>query len=53
MAANASNYLSKYWFDFDYVGINLYVFWDAEAMSEAIGEVSNVVAVKVNVMFTK
>ena len=43
-------YLSKYCFDFDYVDIKLYVFWDAEAMCEVIGEVrghANVVAVKV------
>ena len=49
-------YLSKICFDFDYVYIKLYVFWDAEAMCEVIGEVrghANVVAVKVKVMLTK
>ncbi len=43
-------YLSKYCFDCDDVDIKLYVFWDAEAMCEVIGEVrghANVVAVKV------
>ena len=49
-------YLSKYCFDFDDVDIKLYVFWDAEAMCEVIGDVrchANIVAVKVKVMLTK
>ena len=49
-------YLSKYCFDFDDVDIKLYVFCDAEALCEVIGEVrchANVVAVKVKVMLTK
>ena len=47
-------YLSKNCFDFDDVGIRVYVFWDAEAMCEVIGEIrghDNVEAVKV--MLTK
>ena len=42
-------YLSKYCFDVDDVDINLYVFWDAEAMCEVTGEVrghANVVSVR-------
>ena len=51
-------YLSKYCFDFDDVDINLYVFWDAEAMFEVIGEVrgyDNVEAfkAKVKIMMNK
>ena len=49
-------YLSKHCFDVDDVDIKLYVFWDAEARYEVIGEVrshANVVAVKVKVMLTK
>ena len=49
-------YLSKYCFDFDGVDIKVYVFCDAEAMYEVIGEVrghAHVVAVKDKVMSTK
>ena len=62
MAENASKpkqkvaYFSKYCFDFDEVDIKLYVFWNAEAMCEVIGEVSrhaHVVALKDNVKLTK
>ena len=47
-------YLSKYCFDVDDVDINLYIFWEAEAICEVTGYVrghANVVAVKV--MLTK
>ncbi len=49
-------YLSKYCFDFDDVDIKLYVFCDAEAMCEVIGEVrghAHVAAVKDKVLLTK
>ena len=46
-------YLSKYCFDLDDIYIKLYVFCDAEAMCEVIGEVgghAHVVAVKAPVV---
>ena len=49
-------YLSKYCYDFGDVDIKLYVFCDAEAMCEVIGEVrghAHVVSVKDKVMLTE
>ena len=54
--SSVSQQVGAYCFDFDDVDIKLYVFCDAEAKCEVIGEVrghAHVVAVKDKVMLTK